>query len=156
MIRQNLVGCRAYSDPAAKPGSTPVIVGGFERLDLSGRTPGATRCSGVGSAQADRPGSYGRGMLPERVRVAVVGAGFAGVGAAVELARAGHRDVLVLEQAPAVGGTWRDNTYPGCACDVPSHLYSFSFAPNPGWTRSFSPQEEIQAYLKRCAEDFGV
>ena len=57
-------------------------------------------------------------------------------------------DFVVLERAGEVGGTWRDNTYPGCACDVPSHLYSFSFAPNPGWSRAFSPQPEILAYLR--------
>jgi cation diffusion facilitator CzcD-associated flavoprotein CzcO len=63
---------------------------------------------------------------------------------------------VVLERADAVGGTWRDNSYPGCACDVPSHLYSFSFAPNPGWSRSFSPQPEIWAYLRRLADEHGV
>jgi cation diffusion facilitator CzcD-associated flavoprotein CzcO len=95
-------------------------------------------------------------QLPEHVRVAVVGAGFAGIGAAVVLTRAGHRDLLVLERATAIGGTWRDNTYPGCACDVPSHLYSFSFAPNPRWTRAFSPQEEIRRYLEDVCDRFGV
>jgi cation diffusion facilitator CzcD-associated flavoprotein CzcO len=90
------------------------------------------------------------------VRVAVVGAGFSGIGIAAALRQAGIEDVVVLEQADRVGGTWRDNTYPGAACDVPSHLYSYSFAPNPGWTRSFSPQAEIQAYLEQCARRFGV
>ncbi|HEV7865325.1 MAG TPA: NAD(P)/FAD-dependent oxidoreductase, partial [Acidimicrobiia bacterium] len=75
---------------------------------------------------------------------------------AVRLKQAGVDDFVVLERAGEVGGTWRDNTYPGAACDVPSHLYSFSFAPNPDWTRSFSPQTEIQAYLRRTATDFGV
>lgn len=94
--------------------------------------------------------------LPRRTRVLVVGAGFAGVAAAVELERAGERDVVVVEQADEVGGTWRDNAYPGCACDVPSHLYSFSWAPNPGWTRSFAPQQEIQRYLVDVATRTGV
>ncbi|HYH51916.1 MAG TPA: NAD(P)/FAD-dependent oxidoreductase, partial [Acidimicrobiia bacterium] len=67
-----------------------------------------------------------------------------------------QEDLVVLERAGEVGGTWRDNTYPGAACDVPSHLYSFSFAPNPDWSRSFSPQAEIQEYLRRTATDFGV
>ena len=80
------------------------------------------------------------------VRVTVIGGGVAGVAAAERLRRDGH-DFLVLERGGDVGGTWRDNTYPGAACDVPSHLYSFSFAPNPNWTRSFSPQGEIQDYL---------
>ena len=94
--------------------------------------------------------------LPTHVSVAVVGSGFAGLGTAIALKRSGRHDFVVLERADDVGGTWRDNTYPGCACDVPSHLYSFSFAPNPSWSRSFSPQPEIWAYLRRTAEDFGV
>ena len=91
----------------------------------------------------------------DHVRVAIVGTGFAGLGAAIALEEAGI-DHVVLERAPDLGGTWRDNTYPGCRCDVPSHLYSFSFAPNPDWSRSFSPQAEIQRYLERTATDFGV
>ena len=71
----------------------------------------------------------------EHVRVAIVGAGFAGIGMARELLRAGIDDFVVLERAGTVGGTWRDNTYPGCQCDVPSHLYSYSFAPKADWTR---------------------
>ncbi|MFE2406939.1 flavin-containing monooxygenase [Kitasatospora sp. NPDC059408] len=88
------------------------------------------------------------------VRVAVVGAGFGGLGAAVRLRRAGITDFVVLERADSVGGTWRDNSYPGCACDVPSHLYSFSFAPNPEWPRSFSGQPDIRAYLEKVATVF--
>ena len=94
--------------------------------------------------------------LPEHVRVAVIGAGFAGLGMAIRLRQQGIRDLVVLERAAAVGGTWRDNTYPGCACDVPSHLYSFSFAPNPRWSHSFSRQPEIRSYLERVAEELGV
>ena len=90
------------------------------------------------------------------VQVAIIGSGFGGLGTAIRLRQQGMHDFVVLERAGDVGGTWRDNTYPGCACDVQSHLYSFSFAPNPGWSRSFSPQPEIQAYLQRCARDFGV
>jgi cation diffusion facilitator CzcD-associated flavoprotein CzcO len=94
--------------------------------------------------------------LPEHVRIAVVGAGFAGIGAAVALRDAGYDDVVVLERAETIGGTWRDNTYPGCACDIRSHLYSFSFAANPGWTRSFPPQPEIWRYLQDVCDRFGV
>lgn len=92
----------------------------------------------------------------EHVRVAVIGSGFGGLGAAVRLRREGITDFVVLERADAVGGTWRDNSYPGCACDVPSHLYSFSFAPNPGWPRAFSGQEHIRAYLERVTDTFGL
>ena len=94
--------------------------------------------------------------LPQRVEAAIVGAGFAGIAVAVTLLRSGRSDFVVLERGNDVGGTWRDNSYPGCTCDVPSHLYSFSFAPNPSWSKSFSQQPEIQAYLQRTARDFGV
>ncbi len=94
--------------------------------------------------------------LPERVHTLVIGAGFAGLGTAIKFDEHGFSDFLVLERGSTVGGTWRDNTYPGAACDVPSQLYSFSFAPNPEWSRSFSPQPEIQAYLERTAEQSGV
>src|SRR5437867_10332900 len=90
------------------------------------------------------------------VDVAIVGSGFAGLGAAVRLREAGREDFLVLEKGDTVGGVWRDNTYPGCACDVQSHLYSFSFAPNPTWTRSYSAQPEILTYLRKVAADYGV
>ncbi|MFJ2134298.1 flavin-containing monooxygenase [Streptomyces sp. NPDC087845] len=92
----------------------------------------------------------------EHVRVAVIGSGFGGLGAAVRLRREGITDFVVLERAGSVGGTWRDNSYPGCACDVPSHLYSFSFAPNPEWPRTFSGQEHIRAYLEHVADTFGL
>jgi cation diffusion facilitator CzcD-associated flavoprotein CzcO len=88
--------------------------------------------------------------------VAVVGTGFSGLGTAIRLRQSGTRDFCVLERGDDVGGTWRDNSYPGCACDVPSHLYSFSFAPNADWTRSFSGQPEIQAYIQRTARETGV
>jgi cation diffusion facilitator CzcD-associated flavoprotein CzcO len=81
-------------------------------------------------------------------RIAVVGGGFGGVGALVMLRRAGFDDVTVFERRDRVGGVWNDNTYPGAACDVPSHLYEFSFAPNPRWSRRYAPQAEIQAYLE--------
>lgn len=89
-------------------------------------------------------------------RVAVVGTGFGGLGIAHQLRRAGIDDVVLLERADGVGGVWRDNTYPGAACDVQSHLYSFSFAKKPDWTREFSPQPEILDYLRACAREFGL
>jgi cation diffusion facilitator CzcD-associated flavoprotein CzcO len=86
----------------------------------------------------------------------VIGTGFSGLGMAIQLKRDGRDDFVVLEKAADVGGTWRDNTYPGCACDIPSHMYSFSFAQNPGWTRSYSPQPEIWDYLRDVADRFSL
>jgi cation diffusion facilitator CzcD-associated flavoprotein CzcO len=85
--------------------------------------------------------------------ILVIGTGFAGLAMGVRLKQAGMNDFAILEQAEDVGGTWRDNHYPGAACDVQSHLYSFSFAPNPEWSRMFAEQREIWAYLRRCADD---
>src|SRR5918994_3092269 len=90
------------------------------------------------------------------VDIAIVGSGFSGLCMAIKLREAGIEDFVVLERGAKVGGTWWVNTYPGCGCDVPSHLYSFSFAPNPDWTRTYSRQGEIEAYLQRVAKDFDV
>ncbi|MFI0019689.1 MULTISPECIES: flavin-containing monooxygenase [Streptomyces griseus group] len=90
------------------------------------------------------------------LRVAVIGSGFSGLGTAIRLLQQGIDDFLVFERADEVGGTWRDNTYPGCACDVMSHLYSFSFAPNPNWKSTFGKQRELLDYLRDCADRFGV
>jgi cation diffusion facilitator CzcD-associated flavoprotein CzcO len=91
----------------------------------------------------------------QRRSIAVVGGGFAGVGAAAMLRRAGYDDVTVFEKGERVGGVWQHNTYPGAACDVPSHLYEFSFAPGR-WSRRYAPQAEIRAYLENVARDHGV
>jgi len=91
-------------------------------------------------------------MPSQDLPIAIVGAGFAGIGTAIRLKQAGIHSFTIFERAGEIGGTWRDNTYPGAACDVPSHVYSLSFEPNPGWTRKFSPSEEIQAYLLRLVE----
>lgn len=91
-----------------------------------------------------------------RVRIAIVGAGFGGIAAAIRLKQRGYDDFVVFERSTEVGGTWRDNTYPGCACDVPSHMYSLSFALNPDWTRSFSTQQEIWTYLRRCVAEHNL
>jgi cation diffusion facilitator CzcD-associated flavoprotein CzcO len=86
------------------------------------------------------------------VRVAVIGAGFSGLGTAIKLAQSGRDDFVLFERRPDLGGTWRVNTYPGCACDVPSQVYSFSFELNPEWSHTYARQPEIQAYLERVAD----
>ncbi|MEV0150595.1 MULTISPECIES: NAD(P)/FAD-dependent oxidoreductase [unclassified Nonomuraea] len=88
--------------------------------------------------------------------IVIVGAGFSGICMGIKLKQAGYHDFVILEQAGDLGGTWRDNTYPGCACDVPSPLYSYSFELNPDWPRLFSRQPDIWAYLRRCADGHGV
>ncbi|MFC7310214.1 flavin-containing monooxygenase [Streptomyces monticola] len=93
---------------------------------------------------------------PRHVHTLVIGGGLSGLAAAIRFRTQGWSDFLVLERGQDVGGTWRDNTYPGAACDVPSHLYSYSFALNPDWSRSFSPQGEIQAYVTKVARHYGV
>jgi cation diffusion facilitator CzcD-associated flavoprotein CzcO len=96
------------------------------------------------------------GSLPAEVDVAILGAGFSGLGMAIKLKQEGFEDFVVAERDEEVGGTWWANTYPGCACDVPSHLYSFSFELNPHWTRTYSQQAEIRDYLRRCADKYGI
>ena len=88
--------------------------------------------------------------------MAIVGAGFSGLALGIKLLEQGIDDFVILERRDEVGGTWRDNSYPGCACDVPSHLYSFSFAPNADWSHTYSRQPEIQYYLRRTACESGV
>jgi cation diffusion facilitator CzcD-associated flavoprotein CzcO len=88
--------------------------------------------------------------------VVVVGAGFSGIGMAARLRSMGIDDFVILDRGNDLGGTWRDNAYPGAACDVPSNLYSYSFALNPDWSRSFPPQAEIWDYLRACVDHFGV
>ena len=90
------------------------------------------------------------------VSTAIIGAGFAGIGAAIALERAGRGDLLVLEREYAIGGTWRDNVYPGVACDIPSHLYSYSSMPNPEWSRVFAPGAEIREYLEHTIDAAGI
>lgn len=105
---------------------------------------------------ADQRSGDTREEVVDVVDVIIVGTGFSGLGAAIRLKQEGRRSFVVLESKGDVGGTWRDNHYPGCACDVPSHLYSFSFEPNPNWSRMFAPQQEILQYLKHCADKYGV
>lgn len=106
---------------------------------------------------ADPPASTATAQTaPPHFRMAIVGAGFSGLGLGIKLLEEGIDEFVILERRDEVGGTWRDNSYPGCACDVPSHLYSFSFAPNPDWSHTYSRQPEIQDYLRRTARESGV
>ena len=86
--------------------------------------------------------------------IVIVGAGFGGIGMGIALKKAGYNDFVILDKAHDLGGTWRDNQYPGCACDVPSPLYSYSFELNPDWTHLFAPQQEIWDYLRNCARKY--
>ena len=90
------------------------------------------------------------------LRVAIIGAGMSGIAAAIKLAEQGYRNIVIFEKVARLGGTWRDNTYPGLSCDVPSHLYAYEFEPNPDWSHLFSPGGEIQAYFERVAGKYGV
>lgn len=95
-------------------------------------------------------------LPPQAFEVLVIGSGFAGLGMAIQLKKAGTVSFAVLEKEADLGGTWLVNRYPGCACDVQSHLYSFSFEPNPDWSRMFASQPEIWRYLKHCARKYGI
>jgi cation diffusion facilitator CzcD-associated flavoprotein CzcO len=90
------------------------------------------------------------------IETAIIGAGFAGLGVAIKMKMSGNDSFTIFERASEVGGTWRDNTYPGCACDIPSLLYSYSFEPNPDWSRSFSGYSEIHRYLKKCVNKYDL
>jgi cation diffusion facilitator CzcD-associated flavoprotein CzcO len=114
-------------------------------------TPAAAPASAVQDGREPAAGG-----LPERTDVAIVGAGFGGLGAAIQLKRSGVEDFVVLERAADVGGTWWANTYPGCQCDIPSNLYSFSFARKTDWTHSYPEQPQILDYLRDCARRFEV
>ena len=94
--------------------------------------------------------------MPVTTGIVIAGAGFAGIGMGIALKKAGYHDFVILEKNGDLGGTWRDNQYPGCACDVPAPLYSYSYELNPSWTRVFAPQQEIWDYLRACAAKYGV
>ena len=88
--------------------------------------------------------------------IVIIGSGFGGIGMAIQLKKAGIDSFTILEKAGSVGGTWRDNTYPGAACDVQSHLYSYSFEPKSDWTRKFGLQPEIRSYIESCVTKYGI
>lgn len=98
----------------------------------------------------------GHGLQTLIKDIAIIGTGFGGLGMAIQLQKAGHSDFVIIEKGASSGGCWRENSYPGAACDVPSILYSFSFEPKPDWSRAFAPQAEIQEYLKHCETKYGL
>src|SRR5215468_9910725 len=114
---------------------------------------GVTQEQGWGAGRA-WPGGRWLGYGPDMPGIVIVGAGFGGIGMGIALKKAGYHDFVILDKAPDLGGTWRDNRYPGCACDVPSPLYSFSFELNPDWSHLFAPQQEIWDYLRNCARKY--
>ena len=116
----------------------------------------ATGQAASAPAASPESGPAAPAPLPGHVRAAIIGAGLGGIGAGIRLRGAGVTEFVILERADSVGGTWRDNTYPGCACDIPSHLYSFSFAPNPDWSHSFSRQPEIWRYLEAVTDQYDL
>lgn len=138
-------------EPAATQPWAPSRAAGAAGAPEAAGPVSAGPAAGPATAAQERPGA-----LPGHVRVAVIGAGFGGIGAGYRLREAGITSFAILERAEAAGGTWRDNSYPGCTCDVPSHLYSFSFAPNPDWSRSFSRQPEIWQYLEDVTDRYGL
>ena len=138
-----------WHDFQATAGSMPEADEAVEALGAFAR-----RVTGAAAA-VGAPGhaSNGHRTTP---RIVIVGAGFGGIGLGITLKRAGIDSFTIVDRGDRVGGVWRDNTYPGLACDIPSHLYAYSFEPNPDWSRVYSPQGEILAYLERCARKHGI
>ena len=137
----------------------PRRVAGWTRAD--GGEQGGDPVSPARTAQDDRTGSGDEGHMvtppqDHALRFAIIGAGMSGILAAIKLTEAGFTDFTIYEKADRLGGTWRENTYPGISCDVPSHLYSYSFALTPEWSRRYSPGAEINAYFERVAHDHGL
>ena len=111
----------------------------------TGHEPGAKKIKGGSSMSKAR-----------KLRVAIIGAGASGIMSVIKMREAGIDDITVFEKAASLGGTWRDNRYPGLSCDVPSHLYRYSFEPNPEWSHVCSPGPEILSYLKQVVEKHDV
>ncbi len=125
-------------------------------LDVSRLTPAGMLPEDADPREPRGPHAERDDSLPAEVKVAIIGCGFGGVDAAVQLLKADERDFVVIDRADGPAGCWRANHYPGVACDVPSNLYSLSYAPNPSWTRTYSPGPEIADYIERVARDYGV
>lgn len=143
-------GWLALTGLTAVPEDCRVLAAAHRRLRLPG-------CR-VSAAESQRPASAARPAADAEpvVGVAIIGTGFSGLGMAMGLLKEGRSDFLIFEKAGSLGGTWRDNAYPGCACDIPSHLYSYSFAASADWSRRYAAQPEILAYLERVARDHRI
>ena len=111
---------------------------------------------GVGNRGANRKLNSSKSSNKDEYYALIIGSGFSGLGMAIKLKELGMDDYIVIERHGHVGGTWYANKYPGCACDVPSNLYSFSFEPNPNWSYFFSRQPEIGEYLEHCADKYDI
>ena len=142
------------SPPLQPDPELEAILDPLRGLDPARLTPSGLLPDGV-DARASSGAEEADG-LPRETRIAIVGAGFGGVDAAIQLLGAGERDFVVIDRADGPSGCWRANHYPGVACDVPSNLYSLSYAPNPEWSRTYSPGGEIADYIERVATDYGV
>jgi cation diffusion facilitator CzcD-associated flavoprotein CzcO len=140
--------------PAVEPGAPAAPVSAASATGASAAPATGGRATDSRASDASLAHTADGGVTV--TDVVVVGSGFSGICTAIRLKQSGREDFVVLEKSDDLGGTWRDNTYPGCACDVPSHLYSFSFAQNPRWTRMFSPQREIWDYLRDCVQAYGL
>ncbi|MBU6216444.1 MAG: NAD(P)-binding protein, partial [Acidobacteria bacterium] len=127
------------------------------RTSETGRISGGlTGAVASGRAERSRAATAALAGGARRPRVAILGAGAGGLCAAIQLQLAGLDDFTIYEKSDGVGGTWRDNTYPGAACDVPSHLYSFSFASKSDWSRKFAGQPEILSYFESLVDEYGL
>ncbi len=144
--------------PASTSATTSTRACGTTSRSSRGCCPRRTRRSTTwaGHSAGSGLGAPWRRAPASTPTVAIIGAGFGGIGLGISLRRAGIESFEIFEKAEGVGGVWRDNTYPGLTCDIPSHLYSFSFEPNPDWSRTYSPQPEILGYLERCVERYGL
>jgi cation diffusion facilitator CzcD-associated flavoprotein CzcO/acetyl esterase/lipase len=131
------------------------LAAALERI-WAGRPLAGTNAAVSGSPASNGSRLDGAPSHQPTPSVAIIGAGFGGIGLGIQLKRAGLDSFEIFEKADGIGGVWRDNTYPGLTCDIPSHLYSFSFEPNPHWSRTYSPQPEILAYLERCVAEYGL
>ena len=155
-----VLGLLASSLGLCEPGDRPSprdVLADFEpdSLPTAEALPGGLLGVGSRGSEEESRWTSGNGSA-RRITVGIVGAGFGGLGMGIRLKQAGIYDFTIFERGESVGGVWRANTYPGAACDVPSHLYSFSFAPGHRWTRRYAPQPEILDYLNEIADDYGL